>query len=74
MQENTPRIRKKCSKWNIILSNQIQSVFERIRESIAETPFQRHVIRPFYAIENRLGDKDPEVRLVYCKIGGRPNG
>ena len=41
---------------------QIQTVFERIMKGVAEKPYRHHVVRPYYAIENKLGAGDSRVR------------
>ena len=38
-------------------------MFERIRVSLVDKPYQNHVVRPFYAIENKLGADDQAVRI-----------
>ena len=47
-----------------IICSKIYDVFERIRKGMAESPFQHHVVRPFYAVENSLGAEDLGVRLI----------
>ena len=49
------------STSSFIYSFKIEEVFEKIKKGITGKPYNRHVMRPYYAIENSLGADDPEV-------------
>ena len=48
----------------ILFLHQVNSIFERISEGMADKPFLRNVIQPYYAIENKCGGEDPAVRRI----------
>ena len=45
-------------------------MFDRIQEAVSTTGLAHHVVRPYFAVENQLGDNDKEVsrgiRMIVC--------